>query len=171
MKTDAGRGSSRAEPAAGEGNLAGLAMLALVAGAGAGLIVAMFRLALAAADRWRNSLISGAHDWPLLGCVPVALGCAAAVALAAWLVRRFSPYASGSGIPQGRGGADRRPASGLAAADPGQIFWRPVGDRLPRPAASAAMPLARRSFNSEANVGLPKVSHQFAVGAANWSRK
>jgi CIC family chloride channel protein len=30
----------------------------------------------------------------------IAAGCAAAVAIAAWLVRRFSPYAAGSGIPQ-----------------------------------------------------------------------
>ncbi len=39
-------------------------------------------------------------DQPLIGFVLVVAGCAAAVALAAWLVRRFSPYASGSGIPQ-----------------------------------------------------------------------
>lgn len=77
-----------------------LASLALVAGAGSGLIVAMFRLALQAADRWRGLLIARAHGTPLVGFVLVVAGCAAAVALSAWLVRRFSPYASGSGIPQ-----------------------------------------------------------------------
>ncbi len=70
------------------------------AGAGTGLVVAMFRLALAAADRWRGELIARAHQHHLAGLVLVVAGCAAAVALAAWLVRRFSPYASGSGIPQ-----------------------------------------------------------------------
>ena len=77
-----------------------LAALALIAGAGSGLIVAVFRLALAQADRWRGALIAYAHHQPLLGFVLVVAGAAAAVALAAWLVRRFSPYASGSGIPQ-----------------------------------------------------------------------
>jgi CIC family chloride channel protein len=60
----------------------------------------MFRLALEAADRWRTGLIARAHHQPLFGFVLIVAGGAAAVALAAWLVRRFSPYASGSGIPQ-----------------------------------------------------------------------
>jgi chloride channel protein, CIC family len=88
------------EPAQGYGSLLVLALLAPLAGAGAGLIVAIFRLALAQADRWRDALIARAHDEKLAGLVLVTAGCAAAVACAAWLVRRFSPYASGSGIPQ-----------------------------------------------------------------------
>jgi chloride channel protein, CIC family len=80
-----------------------LAFLSLVAGAGSGLIVAIFRLALARVDDWRGALIAGAHQQPLFGPVSVMLGCAASVAFAAWLVRRFSPYASGSGIPQVEG--------------------------------------------------------------------
>jgi chloride channel protein, CIC family len=94
------RRQPRAEPIAGEGSLLALALLALVAGAGSGLIAAVFRLALAVADRWRNLLIARAHDQALVGFVLVVAGGAAAVALAAWMVRRFSPYASGSGIPQ-----------------------------------------------------------------------
>ena len=94
------RRRSQAEPGEGEGSLLALALLAPLAGAGAGLIVAMFRLALAAADRWRDTLIGRAHQQGLAGFVLVTAGCAAAVACAAWLVRRFSPYASGSGIPQ-----------------------------------------------------------------------
>jgi chloride channel protein, CIC family len=90
----------RTVPAEDAGSLLALASLALVAGAGSGLIVAIFRLALAQADRWRNELIARAHHQPLTGFVLVVAGCAVAVALAAWLVRRFSPYASGSGIPQ-----------------------------------------------------------------------
>jgi CIC family chloride channel protein len=100
MRWPGWRRAPRAEPATGEGSLLVLAALALAGGALAGLVVAMFRLSLAAADRWRGVLIARAHDMPLTGFVLVVAGCAAAVALAAWLVRRFSPYASGSGIPQ-----------------------------------------------------------------------
>ncbi len=55
---------------------------------------------LDAADRARGALIARAHQHPLAGFTLVVAGCAAAVALAAWLVHRVSPYASGSGIPQ-----------------------------------------------------------------------
>lgn len=94
------RRERRVEPAGGEGSLLVLAVLALVAGAASGLVVAIFRLALDEADRWRNELIARVHHQPLAGFVLVVAGSAAAVAVAAWLVRRFSPYASGSGIPQ-----------------------------------------------------------------------
>ena len=97
------RREPRVEPNAGEGGLVALAALALVGGAGSGLIVALFRLALTRADDWRGALITGAHHHPVIGPVSVVLGCAAAVSVAAWLVRRFSPYASGSGIPQVEG--------------------------------------------------------------------
>ena len=85
------RREPRVEPDPGEGSLVVLAALSLVAGAGSGLIVAIFRLALAWADDWRGALIARAHQQPVIGLVSVLLGCAASVALAAWLVRRFSP--------------------------------------------------------------------------------
>jgi chloride channel protein, CIC family len=91
------------KPDPGDESLVALAALSLVAGAGSGLIVAIFRLALARVDDWRGALIARAHQQPLIGPVAVLLGCAASVALAAWLVRRFSPFASGSGIPQVEG--------------------------------------------------------------------
>jgi chloride channel protein, CIC family len=94
------RRGRRPEPAADEGSLVALALLALAAGAGSGLIVAIFRLALVRADHWRDELIARAHDQPFAGLALVVAGCALSVAIAAWLVRRFSPYASGSGIPQ-----------------------------------------------------------------------
>ncbi|HVH80928.1 MAG TPA: ClC family H(+)/Cl(-) exchange transporter, partial [Stellaceae bacterium] len=47
-----------------------------------------------------NALLQNAHHQAALGFVLVLLGCAAAAALAAFLVRRFSPHAGGSGIPQ-----------------------------------------------------------------------
>jgi CIC family chloride channel protein len=80
------------------GSLMVLALLALVVGAAAGLLGALFRLALGQANRLRDAAIAlahGQHSGPLL----VILACAAATALAAWLVREFSPHASGSGIP------------------------------------------------------------------------
>src|SRR5271165_3178699 len=88
-----------ATPEEGRGSLLVLALLALVAGAGAGLIGAIFRLALAQADHFRDALITRAHGEELAGLLFVTAGCAGATALAAWLVRRFSPPASGSGIP------------------------------------------------------------------------
>ena len=88
------------EPAEGYGSLLVLAVLALIAGAGAGFIGAIFRLALEQADRARDMLISWAHEEALTGLLLVTVGAALAVGFAAWLVRRFSPYSSGSGIPQ-----------------------------------------------------------------------
>jgi CIC family chloride channel protein len=88
------------DPAEGYGNLLVLALLSPIVGGASGLIGALFRLALTAADRFRNAAIAWAHGWNLVGFLCIAAGCAAAVAIAAWLVRRFSPYAAGSGIPQ-----------------------------------------------------------------------
>jgi CIC family chloride channel protein len=90
-------------PPRGRGNYRSLLRLALVApivGAGAGLICALFRLALDEAGVWRNALLGRAHQYAVFGFVLVLLGCAAGAALAAFLVRRFSPHAGGSGIPQ-----------------------------------------------------------------------
>jgi CIC family chloride channel protein len=97
------RREPRAQPGPDEGSLVVLAALALAAGAGSGLIAALFRLALAWVEEWRGALIVHAHHQTFIGFVLVVIGCAAAVALAAGLVRRFSPYASGSGIPQVEG--------------------------------------------------------------------
>ncbi len=79
--------------------LAMLAVLSFVSGAVAGLIGAWFRMALGWADGLRAAAIARAQPLHLVGLVLVIAGCAAAVALAAWMVRRFAPYASGSGIP------------------------------------------------------------------------
>ena len=83
-----------------EGNLLVLAALALVVGAAAGIVGAMFRLTLAQADHLRNLLVGWAHGHAVIGFVVLVATCAAATGFAAWLVRRFSPPASGSGIPR-----------------------------------------------------------------------
>ncbi|MDE2462381.1 MAG: H(+)/Cl(-) exchange transporter ClcA [Alphaproteobacteria bacterium] len=77
-----------------------VSLLAPVVGAGAGLVDAIFRIALEHAEKLRNGLIALAHGTPVLGFVLVVVGCALTAALGAWLVRRLSPHASGSGIPQ-----------------------------------------------------------------------
>src|SRR6478672_5906966 len=87
------------DPREEHGSLLLLVLLACVVGAGAGAIGTLFRLCLEHADAWRDALIGWAHVAPFVGFVLVTAGCASAVALAAWLVRRFSPEASGSGIP------------------------------------------------------------------------
>ena len=83
----------------GRGRLLVLALLALIAGAASGLLGAVFRLALERADRFRDSVVAWAHGEALAGLLLIISVAAAATALAAWLVRRFSPDATGSGIP------------------------------------------------------------------------
>jgi CIC family chloride channel protein len=76
-----------------------LAILSIVGGACAGLVCGLFRVALDAADRLRLALPAMWGADPLKGLL-LMVGCAAAAtALSAFLVRRFSPDAAGSGIP------------------------------------------------------------------------
>ncbi len=76
-----------------------LAILSIIGGAGAGLICGLFRAALAAADQLRGALPAMWGANPLAGFFLMAGCAAAATALSAFLVRRFSPDAAGSGIP------------------------------------------------------------------------
>jgi chloride channel protein, CIC family len=83
----------------GRTSLVALALLGPVVGAAAGIVGAVFRLALDQADRMRDALIAAAHGYEFAGFPLVLVVCATATAVAAWLVRRYSPHASGSGIP------------------------------------------------------------------------
>ena len=83
----------------GHGSLLVLALLALIVGAAAGLVGAIFRLTLQQADRLRDALIAWAQGKKLAGFLIVVVTCATAAFIAAWLVRRFAPHASGSGVP------------------------------------------------------------------------
>ncbi len=71
----------------------------MLAGAAAGFLGACFHWLLERADRLRNEVIDSAYGSPFMGLLMVVALTAGASALAAWLVRRFSPAASGSGIP------------------------------------------------------------------------
>ena len=86
-------------PPRGRGDIAVLALLTPIVGAVAGLLGAAFRLALTGADRFRDWAVGASHGSGVAGLLLVMAACAMAALAAAWLVRRFSPYASGSGIP------------------------------------------------------------------------
>jgi chloride channel protein, CIC family len=77
-----------------------LALLSLVVGTVSGLVCALFRLTLQQADWLRGAFMGWAHREGFAGLLLVVAVLAADTALAARLVRRFSPDAAGSGIPQ-----------------------------------------------------------------------
>jgi CIC family chloride channel protein len=76
-----------------------LALLSLCAGLVSGLLAAAFRLALGRAERLRDWLLSQLHGHGAGGLLIIVALCAAATAVAACLVHRFSPESTGSGIP------------------------------------------------------------------------
>lgn len=76
-----------------------LALLSLIAGGAAGLVAAVFRLALQRADRFRDSALNWGHSYGIVGFLVILAVSAITTALAAWLVRFLSPHATGSGIP------------------------------------------------------------------------
>ena len=79
--------------------MAALSLLAILVGMIAGLIGAAFRYSLEQADAFRASAVTHAQDYPLLGPLMLMAAAAFAAGFSAWLVRRFAPAASGSGIP------------------------------------------------------------------------
>jgi CIC family chloride channel protein len=91
--------SGHGEDADDRSGLLVLALLSLAAGAVTGLVGALFRLSLDWADHVRDILVAWAQQWGIAGLVLVTAACAIATAVAAWMVRRLSPHASGSGIP------------------------------------------------------------------------
>ena len=111
------------------GRLLVLAFVALIAGAASGLLGAVFRLALERADRFRDSLVAWAHGETLAGFLLLITTAAAATSLAAWLVRRFSPDAAGSGIPVVEAElGEKRPDAPLRLI-PVKFLWRPACNR------------------------------------------
>lgn len=90
---------STCEASTGSARLLVLACLSLFAGASAGLLAAAFRLALSQADRIRAAVLVWSHSHGAVGFFVAIAICTVATTMAAWLVRRFSPHAAGSGIP------------------------------------------------------------------------
>lgn len=72
---------------------------AALVGLAAGAVAVIFRWLLAGGDAVRAALLTWAHTMPMIGWVfPMLFGALGAVA-AVYLVRRYAPEASGSGIP------------------------------------------------------------------------
>ena len=78
--------------------LLALAVSGLATGALAGLVGSAFHFALAAAERWRGAVLDWAHRYPDVGWLAPVLLAAGAAFIARWLVRRYAPEASGSGV-------------------------------------------------------------------------
>ncbi|SDS20035.1 H(+)/Cl(-) exchange transporter ClcA [Opitutus sp. GAS368] len=74
-----------------------IVLKALIVGVVAGVLASAFRIALEKTEHWRDHLVAVAGGWGLPAALAVgAIGGGVGV----WLVRRFAPHASGSGIPQ-----------------------------------------------------------------------
>ncbi|KAA1009776.1 H(+)/Cl(-) exchange transporter ClcA [Paraburkholderia panacisoli] len=86
-------------PEENHGGLIAMGLLSLMVGAVAGLVGVLFRRSLEEADRLRALLLAWAHTENVIGFCIVVVAIAASTALAVWLVGRFAPEASGSGIP------------------------------------------------------------------------
>lgn len=76
-----------------------LSILSLLTGAATGLVCTTFHIALDWANRLRDAIILVERPDHLPGLAIFTALCGAAAALSAWLVRRFSIHATGSGIP------------------------------------------------------------------------
>ncbi|SAL73142.1 voltage-gated ClC-type chloride channel ClcB [Caballeronia peredens] len=76
-----------------------LALASVIVGAVTGAIGVCFRFSLEQAETWRTALVAWGHAGHEAAFLLVVFAAAAATALAAWLVARFAPMASGSGIP------------------------------------------------------------------------
>jgi chloride channel protein, CIC family len=88
------------EPHVSDGDdLIPLAILSLLVGIAAGLVGALFQVCLNQANDFRNEFVHWSQGIPVIGAMLVVMLCATATGIAAWLVRRFAPRASGSGIP------------------------------------------------------------------------
>ena len=95
MKTAASRPDEFEED---RSRLLALAVSGLATGALAGLVGSAFHFALGAAERSRGSLLDWAHHYPAVGWLAPALLAAGSAFVARWLVRRYAPEASGSGV-------------------------------------------------------------------------
>jgi len=124
MQVEPARGADAESP--GDG-LPALLVLSVVAGAGAGVIGAAFHIALDWANRLRNALIVVGREDNWIGLCFFVLLCAFATLVAAWLVKRFSLHASGSGIPHVEASLNGLVAPGSPVLIPVKFFGGALG--------------------------------------------
>lgn len=91
-------GPGAEEPDERPGRLLEFVGVAAVVGALTGIVAGSFRAALQWVSRQRGEFVADHPAWYWLPAL--VLGCAAATAVAAWLVHRVEPHAEGSGIPR-----------------------------------------------------------------------
>lgn len=72
---------------------------AALAGVAAGVIAVLFRITLQSMDALRNSIAAWAHQFPAWGWIFPVVFCSVTATASVYVVRRFAPEASGSGIP------------------------------------------------------------------------
>ncbi len=126
-------GAQRGE--SGKFSLTKLALLSLLTGAGIGLIIGCFRVALEYMNTARTDSVAWAHQWPVAGFVLVCATVAVTTAFAAWLAQRSGQPAAGSGIPHVEAVIE-----GKLPAAPILLF--PIGARVERHPARSG-PAAR----------------------------
>lgn len=76
-----------------------LAAASVIVGSATGAIGVGFRFSLERAEAWRTAFVAWGHAGHEAAFVLVVLAAAVSTGLATWLVARFAPMASGSGIP------------------------------------------------------------------------
>ena len=120
-----------------------LAVSGLAVGALAGLAGGAFHLALDGAEQIWAPLLAWAHRYPTVGWLAPALIAAAAAFLARWLVGRFAPEASGSGVQHVesviKGNAGAMPAAVLPVKFVGGVLALGVGMALGREGPTVQM--------------------------------
>ena len=126
--------------------LLALAASGLAVGALAGLVGSAFNFALVAAERFRESLLGWAHHYPDVGWLAPVLLAAGAAFVARWLVRRYAPEASGSGVQRVeailRGGAGRLNPAVLPVKFVGGVLALGAGMALGREGPTVQMAAA-----------------------------
>ena len=125
----------------------------LAVGALAGLVGSAFNLALVAAEQFRGFLIDWAHRNPALGWLVPMFVAAGAAFVARWLVGRYAPEASGSGVQR----VEAIIRGGAASLNPAVLPVKFVGGVL---ALGAGLALGREG---------PTVQMAATIGQA-WAR-